>query len=118
MGITTPPTNPTARLLAVGGAAALFLAAAATAAPANSDMPLSGEEILKLVAISGGLLIAALAIIFGSTKSMVKAKEREQTKRELAAYVAEGSMRPEDAEKILKADQPVWEKDATWGKKD
>ncbi len=108
MGITPATANPIYRPLAVGASAALFLAATASAAP--NDMPLTGEEMLKLVAISGGVLIAALAIIFGSAKSMVKAKEREQTKRELAAYVAEGSMRPEDAEKILKADQPIWEK--------
>lgn len=30
-------------------------------------------------------------------------REREQTKRELAAYVAEGSIRPEDATAILNA---------------
>lgn len=31
------------------------------------------------------------------------ARDREQTKRELAAYVAEGSIRPEDATAILNA---------------
>lgn len=105
------------RLLLVAAAGALALCASAAAAP--SDMPLDGEEILKLVAVGGGLILGALYIIFASTKSMVKAKEREQTKRELAAYIAEGSMRPEDAEKILKADIPIWEKDCkAWGIKD
>jgi len=32
-----------------------------------------------------------------------KYRLREQTRQELAAYVAEGSMTPEDAERIIKA---------------
>lgn len=105
------------RLLLVAGASALAVSASAYAT--SSDMPLGGEEILKIIAVGGGLILAALYIIFASTKSMVKAKEREQTKRELAAYVAEGSMKPEDAERIMKADVPIWEKDCkAWGVKD
>lgn len=41
--------------------------------------------------------------MLGIIHAMSKAKEREQTRREVAAYVAEGSMTPEDAERLLKA---------------
>ncbi len=47
--------------------------------------------------------IAIVAIVFSMGKGITIAKEREKTRRELAAYVAEGSMTPEDAERLLKA---------------
>lgn len=47
--------------------------------------------------------IAIIAVIFGTVSSMVIATQRERTKREIAAYIAEGSMTPEQGEKILKA---------------
>ncbi len=50
-----------------------------------------------------GGLIAIMGIIFGSIKSTAETKEREKTKREIAAYIAEGSMTPEDGERLLRA---------------
>lgn len=47
--------------------------------------------------------IAGFLAMLGIIHAMSKAKEREQTRREVAAYVAEGSMTPEDAERLLKA---------------
>jgi len=41
-----------------------------------------------------------------------ESKERETTKREIAAYVAEGSMTPEQAERLIAAAPPrkaAWE---------
>ena len=51
------------------------------------------------------LSIPILAIVFGAIHNMVIAttRQREQTTRELAAYVAEGSLSPEDAERLLAA---------------
>ncbi len=49
--------------------------------------------------------VGIFAILFGCITSMVNTKESQKTKRELAAYVAEGSMTPADAERILKADK-------------
>ncbi len=53
-----------------------------------------------------GGLIAIFGIIFGSVKSTAETKEREKTKREIAAYIAEGSMTPEDGERLIKAGNP------------
>jgi len=50
-----------------------------------------------------GGTIAIIAIVFGTVTSMVKAMARERTRREIAAYIAEGSMTPEQGERILKA---------------
>ena len=44
--------------------------------------------------------------MLGIIHAMSKSKEREQTKREVAAYVAEGSMTPEQGERLLGADSP------------
>ena len=57
---------------------------------------------LTTAAVVGGG-VAFVAIIFGTVKSMVKSSNRERTRREVAAYVAEGSITPEDAERILTA---------------
>lgn len=51
--------------------------------------------ILGCIAIS----IVAMATVYYHQKN----KLREKTKQEIAAYVAEGSMTPEDAERIIKA---------------
>lgn len=72
-------------------------------------------DMIPLVAIAGGILIALVSIIAGVTGRIIRTRAREQTKREVAAYVAEGSMTAEDAERIVKADLPAWEK-GDWGK--
>lgn len=50
-------------------------------------------------------IVGIVAIIFGTVSSMVKSTAREKTRREIAAYIAEGSMTPEQGEKLLKAGQ-------------
>lgn len=66
----------------------------------------SVEEVVGVVAVGGGLAVAIVAIIFGAAKKMVQTTARERTKREVAAYVAEGTMTPEQAQQILRADMP------------
>lgn len=50
--------------------------------------------------------IAIISIVFGSVKSMVNNSHRERTRREIAAYIAEGSMTPEQGERLMKAQSP------------
>lgn len=53
--------------------------------------------------------LVILALFFGfwilmaTINSTIKIRERERTTRELAAYIAEGSITPEQAESILSA---------------
>ncbi|MEZ6232939.1 MAG: hypothetical protein R3B68_02005 [Phycisphaerales bacterium] len=61
-------------------------------------------EVIPIVAIACGCGVAVVSIIMGTLTNASKANQREKTKRELAAYVAEGSMTPEEAERILKAE--------------
>ncbi|MBL4808957.1 MAG: hypothetical protein JKY43_02735 [Phycisphaerales bacterium] len=50
-------------------------------------------------------LVGIIGIFFGTLSSVANTKEREKTKREMAAYVAEGSMTPADAERLLRSDK-------------
>lgn len=64
----------------------------------------SDRGMFALTMIFGvGGLIALFGIFFGSLVSATKAKEREKSRREIAAYIAEGSMSPEDGERLLNA---------------
>jgi hypothetical protein len=47
-----------------------------------------------------------LSVIFKSVTSMFVSIARERTRREIAAYIAEGSMTPEQGERLMKADKP------------
>lgn len=61
---------------------------------------LHDENKLMLVLVSG---VFALWIVVGSFTKMVTSAARERTKREIAAYIAEGTMSPEQGERLLKA---------------
>ncbi|MBA4028524.1 MAG: hypothetical protein C0475_05225 [Planctomyces sp.] len=68
---------------------------------------LDSDDIMKLAiavpAIVFGCLVAITGIVTGSWTKVRVAREKEQSRRELAAYVAEGSITAEQAEKILQA---------------
>lgn len=50
--------------------------------------------------VAGSIL---LGMLIKSVTTVCTTASRERTKREIAAYVAEGSMTPEQAERILRA---------------
>lgn len=47
--------------------------------------------------------IAITAIGLGSIKGILVSFARERTRREIAAYIAEGTMTPDQGERLLKA---------------
>ncbi|MFM9959016.1 MAG: hypothetical protein ACKVZJ_13180 [Phycisphaerales bacterium] len=63
----------------------------------------SPDDIVKIIAVSGGLVLGFFAILFSLISGMVKTSQRERTRREVAAYVAEGSMTADEGERLLKA---------------
>jgi len=63
----------------------------------------SEEFVVKMVAMLGGLVLAGLWIVMKSVREVSLKRQSEMTRREVAAYVAEGSIRPEDAEALLNA---------------
>lgn len=74
---------------------------AAPHAPGHSVMQIVSDNFEIVVVFGFTGVIALAAIVFGILKSILDTRERERTKRELAAYIAEGTMTPDDAERIL-----------------
>jgi len=63
------------------------------------------EQILDSPApvVALGTIIAVVAIISGCVTRIVRSQGRERTRREIAAYVAEGTIDPDKAIEMLKA---------------
>lgn len=67
------------------------------------------ESIVRQIIQEGGVFwivagtIAIVAIVFGIVGGTIKSVAREKTRREIAAYIAEGSMTPEQGEKLMRA---------------
>lgn len=59
----------------------------------------NGETLFLLV----GGTIALTAIILGTIGSTIRSISRERTRREIAAFISEGSMTPEQGEKLMRA---------------
>ena len=70
--------------------------------PAVLAMDLDGSHLMWVVI--GGLGITA--IVGSVIKSVVTSNARERSRREIAAYIAEGSMTPDQGEKLMKAAEP------------
>jgi hypothetical protein len=66
-------------------------------------------DFIAIVAIGLGCLTGMIGIIGGTICSVVRSRAREQTKREIAAYVAEGSLDPDKAVAMLNAGRTKWD---------
>ncbi|MBK7404934.1 MAG: hypothetical protein IPJ41_09945 [Phycisphaerales bacterium] len=71
-------------------------------------MPLDPNQlfVLCLIALGGGVITLWVLIEHLSTRAKARARiaqteAREETRREIAAYVAEGSISPDDAAKLM-----------------
>lgn len=62
------------------------------------------KEIIIMFVVVG--TVGIVAIVFGTVSSMVRSTAREKSRREIAAYIAEGSMTPEQGERLMKAGEP------------
>lgn len=61
-----------------------------------------GDNLMKVVVIG----IIGLALFLFAAARFLISRARERTRRELAAYVAEGTMTADEAERLLKAGEP------------
>ena len=59
--------------------------------------------LIPIIAIGGGFCVAIIAITFESFKAIAVNAERQKSLREISAYIAEGSMTPEQGERLLAA---------------
>lgn len=69
-------------------------------------LTLADGAMVAMTAIILGCGIVVVSIIAGVIKSVFVERAREHTRREIAAYIAEGTMTPADGERILKAAPP------------
>ncbi|MEO1279131.1 MAG: hypothetical protein AAFV77_09260 [Planctomycetota bacterium] len=71
--------------------------------------PITGgvaPTFLALIAIGGGVVILTVFFVMLFLSIISRNHQRERTTRELAAYVAEGSISAEDAERIQRGSRP------------
>ncbi len=61
------------------------------------------DNFIALVAITFGCSIGVVGIVAGTIGGILKTRAKEMTKRELAAYVAEGSLDADKAVMMLNA---------------
>lgn len=68
---------------------------------------MSGEFLEKFLSLNAFWVImgavAIVAIVSGCIKSIVSSVARERSRREIAAYIAEKAMTPEEGERLLAA---------------
>ena len=53
-----------------------------------------------------GGLVAVIAIVSSTLSNIIRTSARERSRREIAAYIAEGSMTPEQGERLMAAGKP------------
>ncbi|MCK4874123.1 MAG: hypothetical protein KAS72_15475 [Phycisphaerales bacterium] len=62
---------------------------------------IGGNPVLLIFGVGG--VIAVVGIACGSFISIIRIRSLERTRREIAAYIAEGSMSAEQGERLMKA---------------
>jgi hypothetical protein len=63
---------------------------------------LAGDEVV-VIAMVGGLILGIIGMIGGFFRAATRERTRGQTQREIAAYVAEGSITAEEGERLMRA---------------
>jgi len=72
----------------------------------ESDEAMMGLMI-PVIAVTGGLFLGFVSIICKTIRKNTEVKHKEESRREVAAYVAEGTISPDDAYKLLSAGTDV-----------
>ena len=73
-----------------------------TLAFSGDDAAAMGLSI-PIIAVAGGLGLAMISVIAKAIRRTAESRHKEESRREIAAYVAEGSISPDDAYKLLSA---------------
>lgn len=74
-----------------------------TASFSNLLAGMSDENLIGMLAVGGWIPVVIVAMIGAFVTKVVRTRAQEQTRRDIAAYIAEGSMTPEQGEQILRA---------------
>lgn len=68
---------------------------------------LTSVSIIGLVAVGGSLSIAMVQVLANLVRDWVHTRHQETSRREIAAYVAEGSISSDEGERLMNAGRPV-----------
>jgi len=60
-------------------------------------------DLFPIILVGGSMVSVIIVVIVNTIANVLRKGAEESTRRELAAYVAEGSMTTEEAERILEA---------------
>ncbi|MCA9287053.1 MAG: hypothetical protein KDA05_00625, partial [Phycisphaerales bacterium] len=63
----------------------------------------ASDDELKIAVVGLGAIIVIVLSVLHTVRKTTEVRERERTRREVAAYVAEGSMSPDEAARVLSA---------------
>ena len=63
-------------------------------------------SFIAIVAVVGGIGIAIVSVVTSAIRASAERRQMEQSRREIAAYIAEGSMSPDEGERLLNAGKP------------
>ncbi|HRP63516.1 MAG TPA: hypothetical protein PK400_09510 [Phycisphaerales bacterium] len=84
-----------------------------------TTLGVESQDIAMLMIFGMGGLVLLVWIIAKHVADVLKTRQVQQTKREVAAYVAEGSITPEDAVRLLSSESSDLEKQigtaVAWG---
>ncbi|MFG0329466.1 MAG: hypothetical protein ACF8PN_06140 [Phycisphaerales bacterium] len=69
-----------------------------------APLTLAGIDEEVMIIILAGIGLATVWVCVSNIRRMYQARQREVTRREVAAYVAEGSISPDDAANLLATD--------------
>jgi len=61
------------------------------------------DDLVPIFAIGCGAVIALIWIVVATISDTIKHSNQERSRREIAAYIAEGSMTPDQGERLMKA---------------
>lgn len=62
-----------------------------------------GAQLIALVGVVGGISLVIIYTVTQAITRSMRTRQREQSRREIAAYVAEGSMTAEEGERLIAA---------------
>ena len=74
------------------------------------------DNFIAVLAITLGCLTGMVAIVGGTISTALRSRAKEQSRREIAAYVAEGTIEADKAVEMLNAGMPKWERPNRWDK--
>ncbi len=59
-------------------------------------------QLVPVLVLGGSMVVAVVAILAGISAAVLQSRDRERTRREVAAYLAEGSITDDQADRLLR----------------